>query len=190
MKKGVRHMNIQRFFCILLILVTLVSATGCNERTPQETNESAPQETNEGVHHKTFDKGQMLALFDEHRDYFTELVNSIKGDTNFLENGNVEPDGTVFVCSKKDRHFPLFNERSQKAVLKFIEYGAYMVYYNFGKGVISVTFIGNSGLEAIGFDYLMDQSDPDKVESYCMGLASTVAVERLSDGWIMTISLA
>ena len=175
-------MNSKRILCIVLVLTILVGFAGCKKEEPYPYGKYTRQE--------------VLDLFNQNRDLFDELVDAILADTYFLENGDVHHEGSTWVTVKNDRYMELFNERSQDAIRKVLEFKPYMIAYDFHaydsteKDAIEITFIGDGVKdEGYSFRYLVDQSDQKANRAYIERLEQNYYVEDLSGGWIFSANV-
>ena len=136
-----------------------------------------------------YTRQEVLDLFNQNRDLFNELVGAIWADTYFLENGNVHHDEKTFVMPNQYKYMELFNERSQNAIRRILEFKPYMVQYNFIRDIIEITFIGDGVVdESMSIEYLVDHDDKREVEEYIQYRTQDYYIEQLTDGWIFYAS--
>lgn len=136
-----------------------------------------------------YTRQEVLDLFNQNRDLFNELVGAILADTYFLENGNVHHDEKTFVMPNQYKYMELFNERSQNAIRRILEFKPYMVQYNFIRDIIEITFIGDGVVdESMSIEYLVDHDDKREVEEYIQYRTQDYYIEQLTDGWIFYAS--
>ena len=176
-------MNIKRVFCIVLVLVNLMGLAGCKKKE-------------EPYPYGIYTRQEVLDLFYQNQDLFDELVDAILADTYFLENGDVHHDGYIGVTVNDERYMELFNERSQRAIRKMLEFKPYMIDYDFHaydsteKDAIEITFIGDGVKdEGYSFRYLVDQSDRKANMAYFENLEQDYYVEDLGGGWIFSANV-
>ena len=175
-------MNSKRILCIVLVLTILVGFAGCKKEEPYPYGKYTRQE--------------VLDLFNQNRDLFDELVDAILADTYFLENGDVHPERETFVMPGDERYMELFNERSQEAIRRVLEYKPYRVAYDFCvygtlygtiNGSIRVAFIGDfKDDQDFSFHYLVEPSDQKVIKDYMKYLEQDYYVEDLGGGGIFT----
>ena len=106
-----------------------------------------------------------------------------------VENGNVHHDEKTFVMPNQYKYMELFNERSQNAIRRILEFKPYMVQYNFIRDIIEITFIGDGVVdESMSIEYLVDHDDKREVEEYIQYRTQDYYIEQLTDGWIFYAS--
>ena len=167
---------IKRCICMTLILVIAIGIAGCKKKE-------------EPYPYGKYTRQEVLDLFNQNRDLFNELVGAILADTYFLENGNVHHDEKTFVMPNQYKYMELFNERSQNAIRRILEFKPYIVQYNFIRDIIEITFIGDGVVdESMSIEYLVDLDDKREVEEYIQYRTQDYYVEQLTDGWIFCAS--
>ena len=166
----------KKSICIVIILAIMIGVVGCKKKE-------------EPYPYGKYTRQEVLDLFNQNRDLFNELVGAILADTYFLENGNVHHDEKTFVMPNQYKYMELFNERSQNAIRRILEFKPYMVQYNFIRDIIEITFIGDGVVdESMSIEYLVDHDDKREVEEYIQYRTQDYYVEQLTDGWIFYAS--
>lgn len=166
----------KKSICIVIILSIMIGVVGCKKKE-------------EPYPYGKYTRQEVLDLFNQNRDLFDELVGAILADTYFLENGNVHHDEKTFVMPNQYKYMELFNERSQNAIRRILEFKPYMVQYNFIRDIIEITFIGDGVVdESMSIEYLVDHDDKREVEEYIQYREQNYYVEQLTDGWIFYAS--
>ena len=166
----------KKSICIVIILAIMIGVVGCKKKE-------------EPYPYGKYTRQEVLDLFNQNRDLFNELVGAILADTYFLENGNVHHDEKTFVMPNQYKYMELFNERSQNAIRRILEFKPYIVQYNFIRDIIEITFIGDGVVdESMSIEYLVDQDDKREVEEYIQYRTQDYYIEQLTDGWIFYAS--
>lgn len=166
----------KKSICIVIILAIMIGVVGCKKKE-------------EPYPYGKYTRQEVLDLFNQNRDLFNELVGAILADTYFLENGNVHHDEKTFVMPNQYKYMELFNERSQNAIRRILEFKPYMVQYNFIRDIIEITFIGDGVVdESMSIEYLVDHDDKREVEEYIQYRTQDYYIEQLTDGWIFYAS--
>lgn len=167
----------KKSICIVIILAIMIGVVGCKKKE-------------EPYPYGKYTRQEVLDLFNQNRDLFNELVGAILADTYFLENGNVHHDEKTFVMPNQYKYMELFNERSQNAIRRILEFKPYIVQYNFIRDIIEITFIGDGVVdEGFTFEYLVDQSDLREIEDYIRYREQNYYVEQLTGGWIFSANV-
>ena len=166
----------KKSICIVIILAIMIGVVGCKKKE-------------EPYPYGKYTRQEVLDLFNQNRDLFNELVGAILADTYFLENGNVHHDEKTFVMPNQYKYMELFNERSQNAIRRILEFKPYIVQYNFVRDIIEITFIGDGVVdESMSIEYLVDHDDKREVEEYIQYRTQDYYIEQLTDGWIFYAS--
>ena len=166
----------KKSICIVIILAIMIGVVGCKKKE-------------EPYPYGKYTRQEVLDLFNQNRDLFNELVGAILADTYFLENGNVHHDEKTFVMPNQYKYMELFNERSQNAIRRILEFKPYIVQYNFIRDIIEITFIGDGVVdESMSIEYLVDHDDKREVEEYIQYRTQDYYIEQLTDGWIFYAS--
>ncbi len=154
------------FLCALSIILTF---SACKKH---ETYSPSP-----------YTKDEVQALYRENSGLFENVVEIISSNGDFFEKGRINEYTDADIVSPYDDAMQFFDDTERKIINEFFDLKPYMLYYDYARRFVTITFIASDNVESYSFLFWTksDEGGVAKLDNYKAYLSQNYIIESITE---------